>query len=71
VGAGPDLVQPGRNGLTYEAGNVDGLAAAITSALHDIAGPVSGGRLEHWDYEFATSQFVEAMKLAVPYAGTT
>jgi glycosyltransferase involved in cell wall biosynthesis len=71
VGAGPDLVQPGRNGLTYEAGNVNGLTAAITSALQDIAGPVSGGRLEHWDYEFATSQFVEAMRLAVPCPETT
>jgi glycosyltransferase involved in cell wall biosynthesis len=65
VGAGPDLVRPGRNGLTYQAGNVAALAEAIAAALAQLRAPVSGGRVEHWDYDFATGQFVEAMALAV------
>jgi glycosyltransferase involved in cell wall biosynthesis len=65
VGAGPDLVQSGRNGLTYVAGDVAALTETITTALAQLSPPVSGGRVEHWDYEFATDQFVEAMKLAV------
>jgi glycosyltransferase involved in cell wall biosynthesis len=65
VGAGPDLVQPGRNGLIYEAGDVGALTRALRSALADLDRPASGGRIDHWDYEFATGQFVEAMALAV------
>jgi glycosyltransferase involved in cell wall biosynthesis len=65
VGAGPDLVQPGRNGLIYEAGDVGALTRALTAALADLGRPASGGRIDHWDYEFATDQFVEAMALAV------
>jgi glycosyltransferase involved in cell wall biosynthesis len=65
VGAGLDLVQPGRNGLTYEAGDVGGLIEALNTGLAHFRSPVSGGRIDHWDYDFATDQFVQAMALAV------
>jgi len=35
VGCGPDLVVPNVNGLIFEAGNVDSLAAALKEALSD------------------------------------
>lgn len=45
VGCAPDLVDPGRNGLVFPAGDVDALAAALREALSDRA------RLSRWGEE--------------------
>ncbi len=45
VGCAVDLVEPGRNGLVFPAGNVDALTAALRDALSDR------DRLVHWGEE--------------------
>ena len=45
VGCAADLVEPGRNGLVFPAGNVDALSAALREALSDR------GRLARWGEE--------------------
>jgi glycosyltransferase involved in cell wall biosynthesis len=64
VGAAVDLVQDGINGLTYPAGDLAALAAALESALAALPPPVASGLIERWDYDFATDQFAQAMAIA-------
>ena len=60
VGCAADLVEPGRNGLVFPAGNVHALAAALREALSDRA------RLANWGQEglrmVARYSYVEASR---------
>jgi glycosyltransferase involved in cell wall biosynthesis len=64
VGASVDLITPGMNGLVFRSGDIEHLAESMTRALDLFDPPIHGGRVEHWDYSFATEQFVEAMTIA-------
>src|SRR6185295_16395131 len=53
VGAAYDLVRPGENGFTYEAGDGDGLAQRIEAALRldpAAVAATSAEILARWDY---------------------
>jgi glycosyltransferase involved in cell wall biosynthesis len=59
VGCAWDLVQPGRNGLVFSAGNIEALAAALRETLVDSVqleawGVQSGTIIQDYDYEQAT-----------------
>ena len=66
VGCAADLVEPGRNGLVFPAGNVDALAAALRDALSDRVRLTRWGEegrriVARYGYEQATAGLVEAL----------
>jgi hypothetical protein len=52
------------NGLVFRSGDIEHLTESMIRALDLFDPPIHGGRVEHWDYGFATEQFVEAMTIA-------
>jgi glycosyltransferase involved in cell wall biosynthesis len=71
VGCGPDLVFSGRNGLTFEAGNVESLERALRNALSDKERLVKWGRegqriVSRYDYPHATAGLNEALASLKP-----
>jgi glycosyltransferase involved in cell wall biosynthesis len=65
VGCAADLVRDGENGLVFQAGDVDGLAAALTDALSDRTrlrqwGLAGKELVERYDFAAATKGLVEA-----------
>ncbi len=66
VGCAADLVEPGRNGSVFPAGNVDALAAALRDALSDRArlarwGEVGRRIIDRYSYAQASQGLLEAM----------
>jgi glycosyltransferase involved in cell wall biosynthesis len=71
VGCGPDLVRPGETGWIFEAGSVDGLAAALKDALGDLARLQGMGRaardlVSRYSFEAAASGLLAALDKVVP-----
>jgi len=63
VGAAADLVAPGENGYTYEAGRDEELSRLVVAALELDAGRVrarSEGILARWDYQATWASLVAA-----------
>jgi len=63
VGAAEDLVVDGSNGRVVRTGDARALAAALTAPIPPDAR--ARGPIDDWDYDFAVSQFLEAVGLAV------
>jgi glycosyltransferase involved in cell wall biosynthesis len=63
VGAAEDLINDGTNGHVVPAGNPAALAAAL-SGSRPGADPAEG-RIKQWNYDFAVSQFLEALRLVL------
>lgn len=66
VGAAPDLVRPGENGLTYAAGDIPAMAAGLKTLLDDAAGRHAAGVASRriiagWSYQ----QAMEGLETAV------
>lgn len=63
VGSSRDLIEPGRNGFTYEAGDAASLAARMAGALalpRAAVEAASAGILARWDYAAAWRSILEA-----------
>ena len=63
LGAAFDLVRDGIDGRIVPAGDVAALAHALSEALPPLD-PASGP-IHRWNYDFAVSQFVEGLSLAM------
>ncbi len=66
VGCAEDLVKPGENGLIFPAGDVAGLARALTHALEDRArlrawGENSLNVMTRWSYKQTTEGLMQAL----------
>jgi glycosyltransferase involved in cell wall biosynthesis len=74
VGCGPDLVQHGRTGWVFEAGNLDALRAALSEALALDAerlremGRLARARVDGYSYEAATAGLQAALRSVLPTA---
>jgi glycosyltransferase involved in cell wall biosynthesis len=71
VGCAKDLVQPGRNGLVFPAGNVPALAAALQDALAEPPRLIAWGQqsrkiIKDYSYEQATKGLLSALEFVVP-----
>ena len=67
VGCAADLVRDGENGLVFEAGNVDALAAALNDALSDRDrlqrwGTAGRRLIDSYDYAHATAGLLNALE---------
>lgn len=74
VGAGPDLVEDGRNGIVYPAGNVEALSGALQTALADDSRLAEWGRRSveisaNFTYEKTTQGLLEALEAILPGGG--
>ena len=70
VGSGPDLVVPNMNGLIFEAGNVESLAAALKEAVSDQEQLIRWGRagqriVSNYDFAHATQGLERALASVV------
>jgi len=63
VGAAHDLVVNGVNGWVVPPHDPRALAARLAGPR--LTGDASRGRIQHWTYDFAVSQFLEAIQLAL------
>ena len=73
VGCGPDLVEHGRTGLIFPAGDVEALSAALGEALSDRArlrewGEAGFRKVLDYDYAHATEGLKSALSLATDAA---
>ena len=71
VGCAADLVKPGENGLTYPAGDIDALAAALgqvlgTPGLSDRMGAESRRLIAGWSFEEDVAGLRRALAATVP-----
>jgi glycosyltransferase involved in cell wall biosynthesis len=72
VGCAEDLVQPYRNGLIFQAGNVGGLAGCLREALSDLQrlrrwGEESGRIISDYGYAQTTRGLLEALAYCERY----
>jgi glycosyltransferase involved in cell wall biosynthesis len=74
VGCAQDLVEPGRNGLVFEAGDVEDLTRALREAMADANRLENWGRhsraiVERYSYAEATSGLLSALRAICPQPG--
>jgi glycosyltransferase involved in cell wall biosynthesis len=67
VGCAADLVEPGKTGSVFPAGNVEALAGCLREALADrqrlrTMGLAGRERIRHYSYEEAARGLLDALK---------